>query len=174
MALEIPLGENSTITRLAAPVALHAAQLLQPPFDASLPQRILDDGTQGLALGLSERLGIASELCGKGDRFLDCGSHGWTLPTISLLVQARTTFRRASRRRIFLRKALASDAERPRSYSPALPGAAPAPPTDRRSSCASRASLRAHRRTTGRDRARLRAAPAATPLTRGKSARARP
>src|SRR5437899_12013289 len=76
MALEILLGENSTITRLAAPVALHAAQLLQPPFDASLPQRILDDSAQGLALGLGERLGIASELCGKGDRFLDCGSHG--------------------------------------------------------------------------------------------------
>ena len=46
------------IARLAAPVSLHAAQLLQAPADARVPQRVLDDRAEGLALGLGERTKI--------------------------------------------------------------------------------------------------------------------
>src|SRR6185436_3075243 len=44
IALEVSLGKNALVAGLATPVALHAAELLQPPLNAGLTQRILNYG----------------------------------------------------------------------------------------------------------------------------------
>src|SRR5207344_1457695 len=63
------------LPRLAAPVPLDTAKLLEPAVDARAAQRILDHRTQGLALGLRQSFGVPGELGRKGDGFLDCRAH---------------------------------------------------------------------------------------------------
>ena len=75
VALEVLLGEDALVARLAAPEPLDAAQLLQPPLDARLPQRVLNHRAQRLALRARQGLRFARKRGGQRNGFLDDGAH---------------------------------------------------------------------------------------------------
>lgn len=82
VALEILFGEDAFITRFLAPVRLDATKLLQPPLDMRLAQRVLDYRTERLAFGKRQRFGLACEIGGKGNRFLNGSGHDTAQVTV--------------------------------------------------------------------------------------------
>src|SRR5437588_4718911 len=59
----IPLGNDTLLSGLAAPIGLQLMRLLPEPLASRFPQCFLDDATQSLALSAGSLFEVPRQLC---------------------------------------------------------------------------------------------------------------